>query len=529
MLHPVHPGEVVDWDCTPCNDIHRSFLPPAYYGSSFDSGSVEVSVFDGSGNYFVFARCGHQTPCHCFSWFNVITQPLIIASDGGHRLGKHRDAFSGIGVYVGQGSPYNVSELIPPSTYTPNSGRAEITAALRAVHTVMRMRDGGLFMGVRTVILKLDSQAVEHAMTKCDFQTFRDSYVRTSFCKSDRDLYWELEEALVRLYNHYNMALLFWWVPRQYNKDADSLASTVLTKEEFKRKVAMAIAKAQLHNKRKRDEVEAEEESVAKRACAQDHSELPPQALSEAIQLSNLPPELQWALRRSSRIAAQKQPSARLAQAVAASASAPHIERSDLPPRRNLIPATQRPPVAQPARSRAVDLAAAMSQQPANVEHMPGLKLPSGPLQLSGNAALPQPQPVSIPLKSLRKQNASTRVPFVKVPWDVLTASSGVPNPSLSAMTASSLPNPEQPSIRQTGGGVPSTSPDFSLPQVLAGFAALRPVVPVDLVPKPVPPIVSAGLPQREPSNESQDTIELPPLPKTPPHLPVIPRRAAVL
>jgi len=99
---------------------NREFNPEDWYGCELDDDDeVEMSEH---GFTFVGCECEvicscygydycscHNPYCACFADLYHITQPLVIASDGGCRYNGRPNAFAGIGVYVGEDSRYSPS------------------------------------------------------------------------------------------------------------------------------------------------------------------------------------------------------------------------------------------------------------------------------------------------------------------------------------------------------------------------------------------------------------------------------------
>lgn len=156
-------------------EYNRRFFPDNYYGEDWRASPLEYTAYG-----FQFLKCTGKCEgkCTCFERQDLITQPLVIASDGGlrdWRTWRIEVPVAGMGVFVGAGSRYNVSEILPLDDYfEPNSSLVEIEAATRAVETAMRIKDDGCLPEVRVIILKTDS--------------LRDVSALKSFRKSPRTL-----------------------------------------------------------------------------------------------------------------------------------------------------------------------------------------------------------------------------------------------------------------------------------------------------------------------------------------------------
>ncbi|KAK5110858.1 hypothetical protein LTR62_005569 [Meristemomyces frigidus] len=177
--------------------------------------------------------------------------PLVVSSDAGLRYHGTPAVIASIGVFVSPNSPYNVSQLLPPSDYYPTSIRAEWKAAIAALEVIVRLRQDHTIPDGITVVLKSDLQNIYDVMTR-SIHDYKVAMYRTAgrYPMVDRDIFYDLEELVCRLSSYYNIAVCFWWVPRKYNGDADVLASAALKKEDMRR----GIGKATVPVKRKRSD-----------------------------------------------------------------------------------------------------------------------------------------------------------------------------------------------------------------------------------------------------------------------------------
>ncbi|KAK5147212.1 hypothetical protein LTR32_001302 [Rachicladosporium monterosium] len=257
----------VRWESTFCVHMDRNYWPRPYYGETNLHLVKEMLVTDSEGDNFHFAHCGHLYLCDCYSIFDAIEEPLIVASDAGVRRKNEPNSVTGIGVFVGPGSPFNASEVAVPC---PDSMAAELSAALRALQTVKQMKERGRIPLVSEVILKTDNESMEGAMTGTIFKWRRDGFLDDSGrAIKYRDLYWVLEEAVVELYNSHHTAVLFFWTPRRYNIDADRLATAALRQEDIRLGIFVAKPVKSQQRKRKCDEDEQANLMNVKRLCAQ--------------------------------------------------------------------------------------------------------------------------------------------------------------------------------------------------------------------------------------------------------------------
>ncbi|KAK0942678.1 hypothetical protein LTR29_005765 [Friedmanniomyces endolithicus] len=253
------------WRSTPCIHMERTYWPPAVHDEHDDDEVMEVRVKDWRSDQFVFAHCGHEGLCQCFEVFDAIKSPLIVASDGGVRHENRPNALTGIGVFVGLDSPFNASELVPPSMEGPDSCTAELSAGLRALQIIIQLKEEGRIPNVKEVFLKTDSRHMRAAMTRRIFKWRRDGFTTNSGrAIKYRDLYWPLEEAVVKLFNTHHTATLFFWTPRKFNRNADALASAALKQADVRRVDELAKMETLRHTKRKREQDEEAKRATAK-------------------------------------------------------------------------------------------------------------------------------------------------------------------------------------------------------------------------------------------------------------------------
>ncbi|KAI7471384.1 hypothetical protein KC351_g12149 [Hortaea werneckii] len=142
-----------------------------------------------------------------------------------------------MGVFVGPGSPYNVSEILPLDDYSePNASHVEIEAAIYALETAMRIKEDGCLPEVKVIILKSDSlRNVVKPMS-----TYIDAWKKNGYLTPDgepvslyRDLYYRLENAIIALYVQHGVKTLFHWMPREHNGEADALVHLAMDSHMF--------------------------------------------------------------------------------------------------------------------------------------------------------------------------------------------------------------------------------------------------------------------------------------------------------
>lgn len=159
-------------------------------------------------------------------------QSLVISIDGASR-GNHSVELASrasYGVYFGQVSPHNrcgcLGDDLPQT-----SNRAEIEAAVQAIEIVAKLD----VTGQRTtkVVLKTDSDYLNKSMTEWIGKWLTNGGLNS---KGEEVKHWAtllaLHERIIEVEKTKRLRILFWWVPREYNKEADALANLALDRED---------------------------------------------------------------------------------------------------------------------------------------------------------------------------------------------------------------------------------------------------------------------------------------------------------
>ncbi|KAI6867738.1 hypothetical protein KC343_g15921 [Hortaea werneckii] len=218
-------------------EYNRRFYPEEYYGEDWRASPIEHTAYG-----FRFLTCigKCEGKCTCFERQDTITQPLVIASDGGLRDWRTwgiEVPVAGMGVFVGPDSPYNVSEILPLDDYSePNASHVEIEAAICALETAMRIKEDNWLPEVKVIILKSDSLRIVVKPKS----TYIDAWKKNGYLTPDgkpvslyRDLYYRLENAIIALYVQHGVKVLFHWMPREYNGEADALVHLAMDSHMF--------------------------------------------------------------------------------------------------------------------------------------------------------------------------------------------------------------------------------------------------------------------------------------------------------
>ncbi len=159
-------------------------------------------------------------------------QSIVISIDGGARGNSNTDPNSraSYGIYFGCASPYNHCGRLN-SRLPQTSTRAEIEAAIQAVEMIAQIDLSE--QPTTKVILKTDSDYLHKAMTE-----WMGIWLRTDGRGSNGQevKHWyylhELHQRIMEVEDTTGIRILFWWVPREYNTDADALVNLALDRDD---------------------------------------------------------------------------------------------------------------------------------------------------------------------------------------------------------------------------------------------------------------------------------------------------------
>lgn len=163
---------------------------------------------------------------------------LIVAVDGACRKNGRPGARAALGIFFGEGSPWNRSELLPLCDAT--SQRAELCAVLR---TLELLRDQISYIWSRAVtaqknlnrvIIKSDSDYMVQSMTR-----YINKWVENDYTNArgqpvhNQDLFKKIMAMIHKLDEEKNTKVLFWGVGRKYNQEADRLANAAFDADDI--------------------------------------------------------------------------------------------------------------------------------------------------------------------------------------------------------------------------------------------------------------------------------------------------------
>lgn len=146
---------------------------------------------------------------------------VLVFTDGACPNNVRPDAAGGIGIYFGPNSPHNISQRLPGSEI-PTNQRAEIQAAVTALKILKKELD--TVFSMHKIVIGTDSEYVVKAMSEYVFKWKKNNWHTTKGKEvTDRDLL-EVLDVLIEGMVEDGLEVFFWLVPREDNRDADSLA-----------------------------------------------------------------------------------------------------------------------------------------------------------------------------------------------------------------------------------------------------------------------------------------------------------------
>jgi ribonuclease HI len=152
---------------------------------------------------------------------------IVIAVDGACWNNGTADARAAAGVFVGEESEYNDSFVLKVSK--PTNQVAELRAGIRGLEQALVIKSNGVGDGdLKQVVIKADSEYLVKAMTEWVFKWERNGYRNSRGTPVTNTPHFKRLEELVVELNKLDVEVLFWHVPRDYNKQADMWANNAL-------------------------------------------------------------------------------------------------------------------------------------------------------------------------------------------------------------------------------------------------------------------------------------------------------------
>ncbi|KAH6669865.1 ribonuclease H-like domain-containing protein, partial [Halenospora varia] len=150
--------------------------------------------------------------------------PWVIAVDGGcrHRKGK---SISSYGIFFGPESPYNRYARVPKGLPQTTDG-AEYHAAREAIDIAMQQISKYASNKVEEIVIQSDSDSVVAGLTEYVWRWQINGWrTKHGHPIESTQIIKDLHILVHKAATEYGVRIKFWKVPRQYNEEADSLAT----------------------------------------------------------------------------------------------------------------------------------------------------------------------------------------------------------------------------------------------------------------------------------------------------------------
>ncbi|RAH52742.1 ribonuclease H-like protein [Aspergillus piperis CBS 112811] len=211
---------------------NRRFLPDELYPDHFTLSDIEVPVGD-----LVFLACpGSEKKCpHCNRHIYHLGC-IVIAIDGACRDNGKDGARASTGGYYGHDHPFNDSVTLSPEL-KQTSQVAELAACQRALHAAHVMQEywdkfseisGNEEGSLHTVVIKSDSEYLVRGMTEWILKWKTNGWTTAKGLPVANQEQFRLIEKYVKVLEDEQVIVQFWHVPREYNQEADKLATSAL-------------------------------------------------------------------------------------------------------------------------------------------------------------------------------------------------------------------------------------------------------------------------------------------------------------
>lgn len=153
---------------------------------------------------------------------------MVVSVDGGSRGNNRSDPKSRAawGVFFGPDCPRNAWGLLD-RTDLQTSSRAELESVRKALNIIQDMKKAGELDGWREVIVKCDSDYVARSLGEWIWSWEKNGYVtRKGTPVEHGDIIREIHATITNMEE--DMAIRFWRVGREWNREADALVNHAL-------------------------------------------------------------------------------------------------------------------------------------------------------------------------------------------------------------------------------------------------------------------------------------------------------------
>ncbi|KAJ9664569.1 hypothetical protein H2198_000220 [Neophaeococcomyces mojaviensis] len=204
--------------------VNRVFSPISY-GFAAERAIDELTQERGA---FVYLSCSHDNKrCKYCGGHSYHADIIVIAADGVcPNNGKANNlVFSAAGVYVGHHNPLNGGYTLVDVGAT--NQKAELQAGIKGLETALNIEPKDLNGApLSTLVIKTDSKYMYEGITDY-ISKWKMNGWKTAAKKSvaNKSLWEKLEATIGKVEDILKIRVLFWWVPRKYNEEADYWAN----------------------------------------------------------------------------------------------------------------------------------------------------------------------------------------------------------------------------------------------------------------------------------------------------------------
>jgi ribonuclease HI len=151
---------------------------------------------------------------------------ILIHTDGACRDNGYASARASYGVYFGPNSKYNSAAVLDRNVHRQTNQYAELFGVLRALRIVRNHLDD--WQDVGEVVIATDSQYVFDAMTRFVFKWRKNGWINCCGREVVNSVKFKEVDDIIGVLADEGVKVQFFWVPREYNREADELARDIL-------------------------------------------------------------------------------------------------------------------------------------------------------------------------------------------------------------------------------------------------------------------------------------------------------------
>jgi ribonuclease HI len=150
---------------------------------------------------------------------NVVSNLVVVFVDGACRNNGTSYAQGGVGIYFGRNSGFNWAGHLTRGRAHSTSQRAELAAALRAIHQCEAVNDR--YPSITHFVIASDSQYLVRGITDWIYKWVNNGWTNSAGDNlANADLWSELHSRVCNTW----LDIMFWKVDRDENEEADEMA-----------------------------------------------------------------------------------------------------------------------------------------------------------------------------------------------------------------------------------------------------------------------------------------------------------------